>query len=137
MPSKKIIEQKIEEILKQLKYLKELVKISKKTFLSDDMQMYFAERVMQRMIEAAIDINMHVIADIKGITPDTYANSFTEMGQKKFFPLKFAESIAKSVGLRNLIVHEYHKIDIQKFHDSMKSALVDYAKYVRYISKIL
>ncbi len=137
MPDKLLIERKLQEITKQLKYLKELVKISEKTFLSDDVQMYFAERVVQRMVDAAIDINMHVASDKKWETPDSYFNSFLALADLKIYSREFAESIAPSAKLRNIIVHEYLKLNIKKFKESLDCALRDYPKYVKHVQKFL
>lgn len=137
MPDKLLIERKLQEIIKQLKHLKELVKISAKTFLSDDVQMYFAERVMQRMIEAAIDINMHIASDKKWETPDSYFHSFIALADLKIYSRNFGESIAPSAKMRNIIVHEYLNLDIKKFKEALDSALRDYPKYVKHIQKFL
>lgn len=137
MPDKFLIERKLQEITKQLKYLRQLVKISAKTFLTDDMQMYFAERVIQRMIDAAIDINMHIASDKKWETPDSYFYSFIVLADLGVYSRKFAESIAPSAKFRNIVVHEYLDLDIKKFKESLDSALRDYPKYVRHIQKFI
>lgn len=137
MPNKLLILEKIDEILRQLKHLKILHKLSGRILLSDDAQMFFAERVMERMIEAAVDINMHIISDIKEETPKSTFDSFIILGCLKIIPRKFAESIARSTGLRNILAHEYMKLDIKKFKKGMDDGLRDYPKYVKYIKKIL
>jgi len=137
MPDKNLIYRKIAEILKQLNYIKKLIKLSEKQLLLEETQLFLAERVMERLIGAAIDINMHLVSDIRGEVSQDYFNSFIDLAQLKVFPIGFAKKIAPSAGLRNILVHEYQELDLKKFRASMKMALENFPKYVRYIEKVM
>jgi len=53
----------------------------------------------------------------------------------KILPKKFSEEISKSVGLRNILVHQYQKLDEKIFYNSIKDCLKSYTKYCAYILK--
>jgi len=48
-----------------------------------------------------------------------------------------AVQIAKSAGLRNILVHDYNDIDRKILHGSIRDCLKDYHGYLTYLSKFL
>ena len=137
MPNKKLLQKKLEEIFNQLHHLKSLVKLKRVELFGVEQNLYFAERVMERLIGAAIDINMHLVADLKAKVPDNYFDSFVALARMKILPSAFAKRIALSTSLRNILIHEYQNIDEKKFYDAMKIALKDYTKYAKYINQFI
>lgn len=47
--------------------------------------------------------------------------------------MNFANEISKSVGTRNILIHEYDKIDNASVYHSVKDCLRDYNQYCQYI----
>lgn len=137
MPNKQLIQKKLFEILQRLRNLEELVKIKPKELFGKQKNYLLAERVMERLIGAAIDINMHLAKDLLTEIPDDYFQSFTTLSQTNIIPLNFAKKIAPSTSLRNIIVHEYQSIDQNKFYKSMKEALTQYERYATHIQRYL
>lgn len=137
MPDKNLLNRKIAEIIKQLGHLKILLKLKPVELFGKANNFYFAERVMERMIGAAIDINMHIVTDLGGEVPKDYHSSFTDLAKYKILPLSFAKRIAPSTTLRNLLTHEYQSIDEPRFKQALKHGLQDYKKYLEYIEKWL
>lgn len=137
MHDRHLVYKKLEEILKQLKNLKNLEKMSKKRFVFEEIYQLFAERVMERLIGAAIDINMHLISDLTGKIPINYFLSFIELGRLDILPAPFMEKLGQCTTVRNILVHEYQELDLKKFREGIKSALRDFPKYVKYIEKFI
>jgi uncharacterized protein YutE (UPF0331/DUF86 family) len=52
-------------------------------------------------------------------------------------PAEFAERIAKSAGLRNILVHDYNDVDRRIVYGSIASCLADYPRYVEAIGRFL
>ena len=134
---KKLINRKISLIKEDLKKLSFLGKISFKTFLSKSEYEVLAERYLERVIGRIIDINYHILAEKENHIPVDYYNSFTELGKKKHLPMKFAEKIANSAGLRNRLAHEYDEIDEKKIYEAVNQCLKDVPKYLKHIIKSL
>lgn len=90
------------------------------------------------VINEAIDINQHLIVELgKGKLPFDYKESFLLLGELGILPQKFAEEISRSVGLRNILVHQYRKLDEKIFYQSIKDCLRQYSLYCGYILKYL
>lgn len=99
---------------------------------------YVVHKAVERMIEIivgeAIDINQHVIVHSpKRDLPFDFKESFLLLADLNVYPREFAEKIAHSVGLRNILVHQYRKLDEHLFYDSIKDCLTDYTAYCEYI----
>ena len=137
MPDKDLVIKKLSEVLKQLKSIKELSKLSERALITDESKLYLAERVMERLIGAAIDINMHLASDIKKSVPEDYYSSFIFLAKMRLMPMSLAKKLAPSAGRRNILVHEYQELDIKKFKAALKKALADYTRYVQYIQRAL
>jgi len=71
------------------------------------------ERVLQEMIEAAMDIATHVLVQTGRAAPADGRAAFLELGSAAVISPELARALAPAVGLRNRLVHEYEEIDDQ------------------------
>lgn len=129
-----MVKNRIERIEEDLLHLKDFVSLS----FDDIAKNYNTHRTVERIIEIvvnhAIDINQHIIAEQgKGNLPFDFKESFLLLEDLGIYPKEFAEKISKSAGLRNILVHEYTKLDEKKFYSSIKDCYKDYVRYCRYI----
>lgn len=93
------------------------------------------ERLLERVIGRAIDINQHLIAE-RGAHLETirkYRETFLRLAEMGVYPKEFAEKIAPSVGLRNALVHDYNNIDRALLQKSIREAIMEFNDYTRYI----
>lgn len=100
------------------------------------------ERLLERIVTRAIDINEHLIAELeRPETPKTtrltYRDTFLKLAGLGVYPSDFAEQIAKSAGLRNILVHDYNDVDRHIVYDSINSCLEGYSRYIEYILDFL
>jgi uncharacterized protein YutE (UPF0331/DUF86 family) len=80
--------------------------------LSQDAALQAAvERWMQVAIEACIDSAYHVIAD-RGLTPpDSARGAFETLASERVITPELAARLGRAAGLRNILVHDYTRID--------------------------
>ena len=128
MPSIALIQKRIEEIIKMIKRLERLLKES--NFTNED-DLYLAERLMERLITSAIDINQHLLADLTETVANTYKESFIKLSNLNILNRDLAEKLSKSAGLRNLLTHEYLDLDKSIFIESCKTGVEDYKDYLK------
>jgi len=134
---KELISRKITLINIDLKSLKSLSKLSLKTYLSKDEYETLAERYLERVIGRMIDINYHILSEKEKEIPLDFYGSFIAMGKRKYLPLKLAEAMANSAGLRNRLAHEYDEIDAKKVFEAINSCIKDVPKYLKSIVSAL
>lgn len=135
--SREVILRKLDLIIAEIKKLKSISELPLKDYLGDFKNYYTAERILEKIIAAAIDINIHIASSKGEKIPDTYYESFTMMAKLKILPPNFARLIADSARMRNKIAHEYEEIEQDIIYDSLKEAVKEYTEYVSYIKKFL
>jgi len=58
-----------------------------------------------------MDIADHVVADQRLRVPDTGAATFEVLGEVEVLPHDLAAALARMVGFRNILVHDYARLD--------------------------
>ena len=71
------------------------------------------------------------------ITRLTYRDTFLRLAELGVCSREFAESVVRSVGLRNILVHEYNAVDVAQVHASIRECLQDYERYVAHVTAFL
>ncbi len=92
------------------------------------------ERLIQLVVECATDINCMILKELEKPAPKDYFNSFIEMGEAGVLDMDMVLQIAPSTGLRNILVHEYQKIDDRIVFHSLASVRVQYAAYIEKVA---
>ena len=138
MINKDLIERKIKSIQDDLEKLEKFKDYSFYEIAKEYYTHKSVERIIEVIINEAIDINQHLVIELgKGKLPFDYKESFLLLADLKILPKKFTEKIAESVGLRNILVHQYQKLDEKIFYHSINDCLKQYTQYCRYILKYL
>ena len=94
---------------------------------------------LQRAIQISIDIGAIILKESNIEIPINRSEIFTLLHENKKISSSLANSLKKSVGFRNLAVHEYSKLDLEKVYSLSKSELdifLEFGKiiYTLYVS---
>ena len=130
---KGIVRRKLAVIIENLKFLEPIKDMSKEEYIEDIYKRKATERLLQELIEAAIDINTYIIVQTGNIVPDDYYESFIMSGELKIISINLAEKLAQSAGLRNRLVHEYDLLEHLMVLDAVRMAEELYPHYVKEI----
>ncbi|UNC90875.1 type VII toxin-antitoxin system HepT family RNase toxin [Candidatus Contubernalis alkaliaceticus] len=129
-----VVQEKLAALQQYYQELKELGSITFKEYCSNNLYKRTAERLIQLIVEAATDINNVLLKTLdKGMSPD-YFSSFIKLAEAGVITIDFALEIAPSTGLRNIIVHEYQRIDDSLVYDSIQETLKYYLLYMKQIN---
>ena len=121
-------------IIQQLSYLKEYEFISFENYQNNFEKKATIERTLELMIQAAIDINRHLITKkLRLPFPETAKQSFLQLQQENILTEALAKQLAKSAGLRNILAHEYLELDDTIIYQSIHLALSQYPLYIKQI----
>jgi len=132
-----IIRRKLAIIAENLGILKPIETITKEEYIKDVYKRKATERLLQELIEAAIDINSHMIVQTGRTPPDDYYESFIKAGMVGAISVDLAEQLAPSAGLRNRLVHEYDLLEHSLVLEAVKMAEKLYPKYVKEIETFI
>ena len=111
--------------------------MKKDEYIEDIYKRKATERLLQELIEAAIDINTHIIVQTGNTVPDDYYESFIRAGELKIISMDLAEKLAPSAGLRNRLVHGYDLLEHSMVLDAVRMADQQYPKYINEIENYI
>lgn len=129
-----IIESKLGAMREYYDSLERILTYSTKEILEDELKLHSIERLFQLLVDTALDINTHIIMTSDSPPPEDYQSTFPKLGELKILPMEFALQIAPSVGLRNLVVHRYGKVDLKRMLDDIKNNIKQYREFMRHIA---
>lgn len=132
-----VIRRKLARILASLDALRPISRLSVEEYRARLYERKAAERLLQEAIEAALDINAHLVAEFGSEVPEEYYGGFLKIGDLGIMSRDLARSLAPSAGLRNRLVHEYEAIDDEKVLRSIGTLLELYPRYVQAIEAFL
>jgi uncharacterized protein YutE (UPF0331/DUF86 family) len=134
---KEIIRRKLAVIIENLKALEPIAAMTREEYIDDFYKRKATERLLQELIEAAIDINTHILVQAGNTVPDDYYESFVKTGELKIISQDLAGKLAPSAGLRNRLVHEYDLLEHSLVLDAVRMAQDMYSQYVKEIDGYL
>jgi uncharacterized protein YutE (UPF0331/DUF86 family) len=105
-----ILRRKLAVIVENLKALQTIETLSPDQYQANIFIRKGTERLLQELIEAAIDINTHILVMEGHGAPPDYHQGFLRLADHGILSRDLAEALAPSAGLRNQLVHEYEKI---------------------------
>lgn len=136
MMNPEVIKERLQEIDENLKILAELKGLDKEKFKNDPKIFKLAERCLQVSIQALLDICNYIIASNNWTRPRDNQETIKIIAAKNIIPQGFANSILPMAGLRNLLVHEYLKIDLDRIYNHLQK-LEDFRTFQKHIIKFL
>lgn len=106
--------------------------------IKNDIIVYWGiERGIQICIESVIDISNIVISVNDAKKPNTYRETVELIGTLGIIPKTFAKELSNMVGFRNILVHDYIKINEDIILEILSNNLDDIIKFSNYIRKYL
>jgi uncharacterized protein YutE (UPF0331/DUF86 family) len=111
--------------------------VTRERLEQDRLLRYAVERILTQLVELAVAINGHLAAARLGAGPADYRSSFDLAERAGALDAELAARLAGSVGLRNILVHEYVEVDLDVVVRSVGLALTGYRDYVRSIARSL
>src|SRR3989454_8462128 len=95
-----IIRRKLQRIAASLDGLRPVARLSLEEYRARFYERKATERLLQEAIEAALDVNAHLIAELGGEVPEEYYGGFLKVGQLGGLPVDLAGALAPSAGVR-------------------------------------
>ena len=137
MLNKDLIKTKMRSIQEYLLEIEPILSLPKDKTVSSIEKLRTLERNFQLIVDAMLDINIHFIRELELSSPDDLKSTFVILAEGKILPFDFAQKISPIVGLRNILVHGYEKIDKALFVDSFQKNRKDFDEYLRIINSFL
>ncbi len=88
---------------------------------------------LERAVQVCVDMASYIIAEHDVQTPLSMAESFESLHKIKIIDQKLMERMKKSVGFRNIAVHEYRSISWDIVYSIISENLKEFQEYARQI----
>jgi uncharacterized protein YutE (UPF0331/DUF86 family) len=132
-----LIRRKLAHIAESLRALEPLGRLSLPDYQNRLYERKAAERLLQEAIEAALDVNAHLLAEQGATIPDDYYGGFIALGAAAVIPDQLARDLAPSAGLRNRLVHEYESLDDAKVLAAIGTMSMLYPRFIEAVEAFL
>lgn len=125
-----VIETKISQIQKYLKLLERYKKFSQQEIEQNPDLKGALERYLYLATQSALDLGEAVIAFKELRRPGTYTEVFYILYEEELISKDLSERLVNMTKFRNIIAHDYEKVDFGIVYDALKNRLVDIEKFI-------
>ena len=94
------------------------------------------ERYLYLAVQASIDLAESVIAYKNLRRPSTMSDSFYILQEGGIISIELTEKMVKMTGFRNIIAHDYEKLNYAIVYDVLQNRLPDIEDFLNRISSI-
>lgn len=124
---------KLQKMDEYLGYLEEIQKTNKDNFIKDYHFYGLAERYFQLSIEILLDIGKLMITGKSLRRPEDNQDIFIVLCDSKIISEKLTEKLVGIANFRNILVHDYEKIDREIIYQKLQKNLDDFKDFKKEI----
>jgi uncharacterized protein YutE (UPF0331/DUF86 family) len=128
---------KIADIDQAFQQLAEYRSIDLDSYRKDWKIQRIVERTLHLIIEACMDLADHVVADRELRVPDTGSATFEILAEAGVIPPDMGKALARMVGFRNILVHDYARLDPAIVLRVLKTDLSDIRRFREAILQVI
>ncbi len=117
--------------------LKALQKITFDEYQDNKILRGYVERTLQVCVQICLDIGGHIIAEFGFRHPRDNRDIFVVLKEEGIIPEAFLPNLLHMAGFRNIIVHDYARVDNAVVYGILKRHLDDFERFARLITDFL
>lgn len=118
-----VIRRKLRRIRENISVLAAAIEgLDNAAYTADAIRRRAVERLLQETVDAAVDVNNHLLRGLQRRPAQDYFASFIDVGRAGIIDDRLAAALAPVAGLRNRIVHEYEDLDDQRVLEAAREA---------------
>ena len=131
---RQVIDQKLESLRRCLLRIQEKFPANAAELQSNfDLQDIIALN-LSRAVQLTVDIGSHIISTMNMPAPETMGQTFEILAQQNVLPANVADQLKKSVGFRNIAVHNYEAINWKIVHTIVDEHLEDFTSFAKAVA---
>jgi uncharacterized protein YutE (UPF0331/DUF86 family) len=134
----KRINDKIIDIEKFIEELNQSIPEDFEEYKNDFKARAIGERYFEKIIESVVDLAFLIIKEKKFKQPEEDKEAFDILSKENIITKNLADKLKSAKGMRNIIAHEYGRIDNELVFQSLAEELIpDVEEFIKQINKIL
>lgn len=132
---RQVIDQKLESLRRCLLRIQDKFPADAAELQSNfDLQDIIALK-LSRAVQLTVDIGSHIISTLNMPAPETMGQTFEIFAQHNVLSAAVADQLKKSVGFRNIAVHNYEAINWQIVHSIIREHLDDFTEFAKAVAR--
>lgn len=132
-----LITERLSVIARAVHALQEVRQVPLEEFVQDYFLHSAAERSLQVAIQAALDIGNILLSHSTTDVPTEYAEIFPALAHIGVLPVEFAERLVTMARFRNVLVHMYADIDLDRLHAYLQTDIQDFTVFAQHVAAYL
>jgi uncharacterized protein YutE (UPF0331/DUF86 family) len=124
-----LLRRKLAELEEYVTQVSEYSDLTVERYRADWKTQRIVERTLQMAIEACLDVASHIVADRGLRAPSTYAETFEILVQAGLMSPGLGQVMIEMTGFRNVIVHEYTRVDAEVVIRILRKGLEDFRRF--------
>lgn len=134
---KESIQQKILKLRECIEMLEKLRQTPQRDFLKNKEKSGAAMHYLVIGIEVIIDIGQHILNEIFQTRGESYEEVVLKLGEVKVVDEDFAKENAAMARFRNLLIHDYIRVDLKQVYQNLQKAPDIFRKFAKYYLEFL
>ncbi|WP_026895843.1 type VII toxin-antitoxin system HepT family RNase toxin [Clostridiisalibacter paucivorans] len=130
MVKPRILKQRFTQLNISITKLKKYTDITWDDFIKDDIVQDVVEYNLFISINMLVDIATHIVSDENMGNPKTMGDAFEILYKQRIITKENEETYKKMVGFRNILSHEYIRINKKIVYDILKNNIKDLEKFI-------
>ena len=131
------IKEKIDEIEQFLEELENSLPEDFVEYKTDYKLRAIGERYFEKIIEGVVDLAFFIIKEKNSKQPEEDKQAFDILAEEKIISESLAEKLIEAKGMRNILAHEYGRIDDELvFHSLVEELIPDVQEFIKSIKNL-
>lgn len=126
-----VVDARLAHLRKRLGYLRGKAGVPRSRFLNDVTLQLAVQHAPQEAIEACLDIGRRLLVDAGQVAPNTNRDVFLALSPIGVIPASAPQKLADMAGFRNILVHGYEEVDLDRVHAALTHDLDDLERFAR------
>ncbi len=132
------IKDKLGELNRLTNELEEILPEDLEVYLEDKKSRAACERYFEKIIECVVSLAFKIVQDRKLEVPDDDKTVFETLHKNGFIDKIIVEKLKNAKGMRNILAHEYGKVDDTLIFEAVHSNIIpDVEEFIKQIKKRL
>lgn len=133
MVKRDVVISRVNKLNEYVDILKSVKKYDKEAYINDPLIYGSSERFLHLSIECILDIGNHVITDMRYRKPENNKDIFLVLHENKIIDEKLRNNLCNMAGFRNILVHDYMRLDRGLVYEIINNNLKDIEEFIRII----
>jgi uncharacterized protein YutE (UPF0331/DUF86 family) len=129
--------EKIDELENYLRELEEYLPEQEEDYLNNGLRKRACERAFQLASENLIDICNLIISEKGFGIPANSKDSIMKLAENQVLPAPLSTRLEELIGFRNLLVHQYGRVDDSRSYSFLNMELKDFYQFIEIIDRYI